>query len=91
MTVSKCIRSFIRRGIEIVIATPGRLIDHLESNITNLKRVTYLVLDEADRMLVTIILNIQLYPCFSPSIHVILLLGHGFRASDSQNCVSDSS
>jgi len=38
-------------GVEIVIATPGRLIDFLESDRTNLKRVTYLVLDEADRML----------------------------------------
>jgi len=43
--------SDLRRGVEIVIATPGRLIDHLESNATNLRRVTYLVLDEADRML----------------------------------------
>lgn len=34
-----------------MIATPGRLIDFLESGKTNLKRVTYLVLDEADRML----------------------------------------
>jgi ATP-dependent RNA helicase DDX5/DBP2 len=39
-----------RNGVEIVIATPGRLIDHVEANATNLKRVTYLVLDEADRM-----------------------------------------
>lgn len=38
-------------GVEIVIATPGRLIDMLESQHTNLRRVTYLVLDEADRML----------------------------------------
>lgn len=38
-------------GVEIVIATPGRLIDMMESNNTNLRRVTYLVLDEADRML----------------------------------------
>jgi len=37
--------------VEIVIATPGRLIDMMESNNTNLRRVTYLVLDEADRML----------------------------------------
>jgi ATP-dependent RNA helicase DDX5/DBP2 len=38
-------------GCEIVIATPGRLIDLLEIGVTNLKRVTYLCLDEADRML----------------------------------------
>eukprot|EP01111_Echinosteliopsis_oligospora_P011266 TRINITY_DN3677_c0_g1_i2.p1 TRINITY_DN3677_c0_g1~~TRINITY_DN3677_c0_g1_i2.p1 ORF type:complete len:770 (+),score=222.48 TRINITY_DN3677_c0_g1_i2:49-2358(+) len=41
----------LTRGIEICIATPGRLIDMLESQKTNLRRVTYLVLDEADRML----------------------------------------
>ncbi|MED6185764.1 Envelope glycoprotein gp160 [Stylosanthes scabra] len=41
----------LQRGVEIVIATPGRLIDMLEAQITNLQRVTYLVLDEADRML----------------------------------------
>jgi ATP-dependent RNA helicase DDX5/DBP2 len=39
------------KGVEICIATPGRLIDMLESRKTNLRRVTYLVLDEADRML----------------------------------------
>nr|CAD7407942.1 unnamed protein product [Timema poppensis] len=41
----------LEKGVEIVIATPGRLIDFLESGKTNLKRCTYLVLDEADRML----------------------------------------
>jgi ATP-dependent RNA helicase DDX5/DBP2 len=41
----------LTRGAEIVIATPGRLIDMLESRKTNLHRVTYLVMDEADRML----------------------------------------
>ncbi|KAF3492251.1 ATP-dependent RNA helicase DBP2 [Arthroderma uncinatum] len=41
----------LTRGVEVCIATPGRLIDMLESGRTNLRRVTYLVLDEADRML----------------------------------------
>jgi ATP-dependent RNA helicase DDX5/DBP2 len=41
----------LQRGAEIVIATPGRLIDLLSMGVTNLKRVTYLVMDEADRML----------------------------------------
>ncbi|KAK5866447.1 hypothetical protein PBY51_020638 [Eleginops maclovinus] len=41
----------LERGVEIIIATPGRLIDFLESGKTNLTRCTYLVLDEADRML----------------------------------------
>ncbi|XP_011880510.1 PREDICTED: ATP-dependent RNA helicase dbp2-like [Vollenhovia emeryi] len=41
----------LERGIEICIATPGRLIDFLERGTANLSRCTYLVLDEADRML----------------------------------------
>ena len=41
----------LARGVEVCIATPGRLIDMLQSEKTNLRRVTYLVLDEADRML----------------------------------------
>jgi len=43
--------SELRRGVQIVVATPGRLLDFLEAGVTNLKRVTYLCLDEADRML----------------------------------------
>ena len=41
----------LENGCEIVIATPGRLIDILEMGKTNLRRCTYLCLDEADRML----------------------------------------
>eukprot|EP01136_Pigoraptor_vietnamica_P021212 Opistho-1_new@71113 len=41
----------VQRGCEIVIATPGRLIDLVKMGKTTLRRVTYLVLDEADRML----------------------------------------
>lgn len=41
----------LRRNPRVLIATPGRLIDHLEQRITNLDDITMLVLDEADRML----------------------------------------
>lgn len=41
----------LRQGVEILIATPGRLIDFLERGTVDLSRCTYLVLDEADRML----------------------------------------
>ena len=41
----------LRQGAEIVIATPGRLIDLMNAGYTNLNRCSFLVLDEADRML----------------------------------------
>ncbi|XP_030064291.1 probable ATP-dependent RNA helicase DDX5 [Microcaecilia unicolor] len=41
----------LERGVEICFATPGRLIDFLEAGTISLRRCTYLVLDEADRML----------------------------------------
>ena len=41
----------LQNGVEIAIATPGRLLDFLDGGETNLRRCTYLVLDEADRML----------------------------------------
>ncbi|QWD62003.1 DEAD/DEAH box helicase [Polynucleobacter sp. MWH-UH25E] len=41
----------LRNGVEILIATPGRLLDHIGSKVANLSQVELLVLDEADRML----------------------------------------
>ena len=38
------------KGAEVAIATPGRMIDIIKMKVTNLERVTYLGLDEADRM-----------------------------------------
>ena len=41
----------LRTGVEILIATPGRLLDHVQQKSVNLSQVQLLVLDEADRML----------------------------------------
>ncbi|XP_051987808.1 ATP-dependent RNA helicase DDX42-like isoform X2 [Xyrauchen texanus] len=40
----------LQEGAEIVVCTPGRLIDHVKKKATSLQRVTYLIFDEADRM-----------------------------------------
>src|SRR6478609_2359752 len=41
----------LRAGVEIVIATPGRLLDHVQQKAINLSQTQILVMDEADRML----------------------------------------
>ncbi|QAZ41486.1 ATP-dependent RNA helicase [Methylibium sp. Pch-M] len=41
----------LKRGVEVLIATPGRLLDHIEAKNCSLSQVEYVVLDEADRML----------------------------------------
>src|SRR5690606_13578482 len=41
----------LRRGVDVLVATPGRLLDHLQQRTVDLSRVGILVLDEADRML----------------------------------------
>ena len=43
--------SALRRGVHIVVGTPGRIMDHLEKGTLDLSELKYLVLDEADEML----------------------------------------
>jgi ATP-dependent RNA helicase RhlE len=41
----------LRQGVDIIVATPGRLLDHINERAVDLTKVRHLVLDEADRML----------------------------------------
>ena len=41
----------LRKGVDIIIATPGRLLDHMSQKTVDLRHVDFLILDEADRML----------------------------------------
>jgi ATP-dependent RNA helicase RhlE len=41
----------IRQGVDVIVATPGRLLDHMKAPYAKLPKLEYLVLDEADRML----------------------------------------
>jgi len=43
--------SELRRGVDIIVATPGRLLDHVQQRTVDLRSIEILVLDEADRML----------------------------------------
>ncbi len=44
-------RQSLKRGVGLIVATPGRLLDHIERGTVNLAQIEVLVLDEADRML----------------------------------------
>ncbi|KAA2283755.1 DEAD/DEAH box helicase [Candidatus Nitrosocosmicus agrestis] len=44
-------KKILNRGVNIVVATPGRLLDHMNQRTINLSKINFLVLDEADRML----------------------------------------
>jgi ATP-dependent RNA helicase RhlE len=44
-------RTMLQRGVDVLVATPGRLLDFLEDGTVSLKDIEYLVLDEVDRML----------------------------------------
>ena len=41
----------LKNGVDIIVATPGRLLDHMQQGVAKMKDITHVVLDEADRML----------------------------------------
>jgi ATP-dependent RNA helicase DDX23/PRP28 len=62
--------SKLRRGCEIVIATPGRLLDCIERHYCVLNQCNYVVLDEADRMI-----DLGFEPQVGPLLILTSLLG----------------
>ncbi|MBV1776203.1 DEAD/DEAH box helicase [Burkholderiaceae bacterium DAT-1] len=69
----------LRRGVEVLVATPGRLLDHVQSKSVNLGTVDILVLDEADRMLdMGFILDIRKIIGMLPSHRQTLLFSATF-------------
>ncbi|MBU6437094.1 MAG: DEAD/DEAH box helicase [Betaproteobacteria bacterium] len=69
----------LRRGVELLIATPGRLLDHIEAKNTSLAQVRYVVLDEADRMLdIGFLPDLQRILSFLPKERTTLLFSATF-------------
>ncbi|MDB5859007.1 MAG: rhlE2, partial [Ramlibacter sp.] len=69
----------LKRGVEVLVATPGRLLDHIESKNTVLNQVEYVVLDEADRMLdIGFLPDLQRILAFLPKQRTTLLFSATF-------------
>ena len=80
----------LSEGVKIVIATPGRLLDLMNEGCLNLNKVSYLILDEADRMVIIIcsMLNIPVFLVFMVKLKIVLV-GFGVRAGHSQDRCAD--
>jgi ATP-dependent RNA helicase RhlE len=69
----------LRKGVEILTATPGRLLDHIEMKSAVLNQVEYVVLDEADRMLdIGFLPDLQRILSFLPKKRITLLFSATF-------------
>ncbi len=69
----------LKKGVEILVATPGRLLDHIEAKNAVLNKVEYVVLDEADRMLdIGFLPDLQRILSFLPKERTTLLFSATF-------------
>ncbi len=69
----------LKAGVEVLIATPGRLLDHIEAKNAILNQVEYVVLDEADRMLdIGFLPDLQRILSFLPKARQTLLFSATF-------------
>ena len=69
----------LKKGVEVLVATPGRLLDHIEAKNVALNQVEYVVLDEADRMLdIGFLPDLQRILSFLPKARTTLLFSATF-------------
>lgn len=69
----------LKKGVEVLVATPGRLLDHIEAKNVALNQVEYVVLDEADRMLdIGFLPDLQRILSFLPKQRTTLLFSATF-------------
>ncbi|NBY07979.1 MAG: DEAD/DEAH box helicase, partial [Betaproteobacteria bacterium] len=69
----------LKSGVEILVATPGRLLDHIEAKTAVLNQVEYVVLDEADRMLdIGFLPDLQRILSYLPKQRITLLFSATF-------------
>ena len=71
----------LKKGVEVLVATPGRLLDHIEAKNVVLNQVEYVVLDEADRMLdIGFLPDLQRILSFLPKQRTTLLFSATFSS-----------
>ncbi len=71
----------LKKGVEVLVATPGRLLDHIEAKTAVLNQVEYVVLDEADRMLdIGFLPDLQRILSYLPKQRTTLLFSATFSA-----------
>src|SRR6188508_1261776 len=78
----------LKQGVEVLVATPGRLLDHIEGKNCVLNQVEYVVLDEADRMLdIGFLPDLQRILSFLPKQRTTLLFSATFSPDDKRRAL----